>query len=406
MAKKIILTALGLIAVVGALAGIKIMQFKAMAAVPPTVPPESVAVVEVKEADWQPTIDAVGSITAVQGVTLSAEVPGTIKRIAFESGEIVKAGQVLVELDVVTEKAQLQAAEANAELARTNLDRDTALEKSGSIATNQVKTSIATSKQAQAELARLGSIISKKTIRAPFSGRTGLRMVNLGQFVGNGDKIVTLQSPDPVYVDFSLPQQRLSDLKEGLEIRVVTDSFPNDTFTGKLAAIQPELDQVTRNVKLRGELKNPDGKLRPGMFVRAQVVLPQSEKVVVIPSTAVMYAPYGDSVYVVGPPKPKDSSEKQDDKSKSGDEKKAEQADKGEKAAKAEQPADPNALEAEQKFVRLGTTRGDFVAISKGLKPGDKVVVTGAFKLRNGAPVVINNDLLPKASENPKPNDT
>lgn len=403
MAKKIILTALGLIAVVGALAGIKIMQFKAMAAAPPTIPPETVAVVEVKEADWQPTIDAVGTITAVQGVTLSAEVPGTIKRIAFESGEIVKAGQVLVELDAVTERAQLQAAEANAELARTNLERDTALEKSGSIAANQVKTSVATSKQAEAELARLGSIISKKTIRAPFSGRTGLRMVNLGQFVGNGDKIVTLQSPDPVYVDFSLPQQRLSELKEGLEIRVTTDSFPNETFTGQIAAIQPELDQTTRNVKLRGELKNPEGKLRPGMFVRAQVVLPQSEKVVVIPSTSIMYAPYGDSVFVVGPPKPKDSTERQ-----AQDKSETEKAKGGKKdeAAAAAQPADPNALEAEQKFVRLGTTRGDFVSITKGLRPGDKVVVTGAFKLRNGSPVVINNDLLPKVSENPKPNDT
>jgi membrane fusion protein (multidrug efflux system) len=404
MAKKIILTALGLIIVVGALAGIKVMQFQAMSASAATAgpPPESVAVSEVKEVMWQPTIEAVGTITAVQGVTLSAEVPGTIKRIAFESGALVKAGEVLVELDSVTERAQLQAAEANADLARTNLDRDTALEKSGSIAANQVKTSIATSKQSQAELARLQSIISKKTIRAPFSGRTGLRMINLGQFVGNGDAIVSLQSPDPVYVDFSLPQQRLSDLTEGLEVRVVTDSFPDEQFTGKLAAIQPELDAVTRNVKLRGELKNPKGQLRPGMFVKAQVVLPNSEKVVVVPATAIMYAPYGDSVFVVGPPPEKAKTsepEKTADKGKAAGE-------KGEKAATAEKPADPNALVAEQKFVRLGATRGDFVAIVKGLKPGDKVVVTGAFKLRNGAPVVINNSLLPTLSETPKPNDT
>jgi membrane fusion protein (multidrug efflux system) len=379
MAKKILLTALGLIVVVGGLAGIKIMQFKAMTAQASTAgpPPESVAAIEVKEVLWQPTIDAIGTITAVQGVTLSAEVPGTIKRIAFESGELVKAGQVLVELDATTEKAQLLAAEASADLARTNLERDVALEKSGSIAANQVRTSTATAKQSEAELQRLQSIISKKTIRAPFTGRVGLRQVNLGQFVGNGDAIVSLQSPDPVYVDFALPQQRLSDLTVGLEVRVATDAFPNETYTGKLAAIQPELDATTRNVKLRGELQNPKGELRPGMFVRAQVVLPQNEKVIAVPSTAIMYAPYGDSVYVVVPAKGTD-----------------------------EKPADPKALVAEQKFVRLGQTRGDFVAITKGLKPGDKVVVTGAFKLRNNAPVVVNNELLPQASENPKPNDT
>jgi len=379
MAKKILLTALGLIVVVGALAGVKIMQFKAMTASAANAgpPPEAVAASEVTEVLWQPTIEAVGTITAVQGVTLSAEVPGTIKRIAFDSGELVKAGEILVELDAQTEKAQLLAAEATAELARTNLSRDTALEKSGSIAANQVKTSSATAKQAEAELVRLQSIISKKTIRAPFSGRTAMRQINLGQLLGNGDAIVSLQSPDPVYVDFSLPQQRLSSLNVGLEVRVVTDSFPDETYTGKLTAIQPELDAVTRNVKLRAELQNPKHELRPGMFVRAQVVLPQSEKVVAVPSTAIMYAPFGDSVYVVVPAPAKDGK-----------------------------PADPKALIAEQKFVRLGQTRGDFVAITKGIKPGDKVVVTGAFKLRNNAPVVVNNDLLPSASETPKPNDT
>jgi membrane fusion protein (multidrug efflux system) len=195
-----------------------------------------------------------------------------------------------------------------------------------------------------------------------------------------------------------LPQQRLSELVVGLEIRVVTDSFPDETFTGKLAAIQPELDAATRNVKLRGELQNPKGQLRPGMFVRAQVILPKSEKVVVIPATSVMYAPYGDSVFVVGHEPPKKTKAPNED---------ADAKDAKPNAAKTpEKPTDPNAWFAEQKFVRLGQTRGDFVAVTNGLNPGDKVVVTGAFKLRNGAPVVINNSLLPPLSETPKPNDT
>ena len=379
MAKKIILTALGLIVVVGGLAGVKYLQFSAMAAQGSAAgpPPEAVAVSEVTEATWQPTIEAVGTITAVQGVTLSAEVPGTVRRIAFESGEIVKAGQVLVELDSATERAQLQAAEASHELARTNLESGVALQKSGAIAGSQFLSLVAQAKQGEAEVTRLQTIISKKTIRAPFAGRTGIRTINLGQFVGNGAALVTLQSPDPVYVDFSLPQQRLSELSVGLELRVQSDSFPKSQYTGKLSAIQPELDQATRNVLLRGTLQNPAGELRPGMFVRVQVVIPKDERVVVVPLTAIMYAPYGDSVYVVGPA-----------------------------PAEKDKPADPKKLVAKQSFVRLGATRGDYVAITKGLKPGDKVVVTGAFKLRNGAAVVINNDLLPSASENPKPNDT
>lgn len=356
------------------------MQFGAMSASAANAgpPPESVAAADVNEVTWQPMIDAVGTITAVQGVTLTAEVPGTVRRIAFDSGVLVKAGQVLVELDASTERAQLLAAQATAEMAHVNLDSGKALERSGSIAATQFKQYVATAKQAEAELTRLQSIIDKKTIRAPFAGRTGIRQINLGQFMGNGDKIVSLQSPDPVYVDFSLPQQRLAELTEGLDVQVTTDSFPNEAYPGKLSAIQPELDAATRNVLLRATLQNPKGQLRPGMFVRAQVVLPKNEKVVVVPATAIMYAPYGDSVFLLTPPPP----------SKDG------------------KPAVANALVAQQTFVRLGETRGDFVAITKGLKPGDKVVVTGAFKLRSGAPVVVNNDLLPSASENPKPDDT
>lgn len=372
MAKKILLATLGLVLLIGGLAGVKVLQFKTMFAQAATAgpPPEAVAVVEVKRTSWQPTLDTVGSITAVQGVTLSAEVPGRITRIAFESGQVVRAGAVLVELDSATELAQLQAAEATAELARTNLETGTALKETGAIAETQFKTYDAQAKQAEAELTRLRSLISKKTIRAPFTGRTGMREVNLGQFVGNGERIVSLQSPDPVYVDFALPQQRLSDLQVGLTTRVESDAFPESTFEGKLTAIQPEVDARTRNVRLRATMLNPNGELRPGMFVRTSVVLPQTEEVLVVPATAITYAPYGDSVFVV--------QDSKDGKTKT----------------------------VQQKFVRLGRTRGDFVAIAKGVAAADSVVVTGSFKLRNGASIIVNNDLLPKASETPEPDDT
>jgi membrane fusion protein (multidrug efflux system) len=372
MAKKIILTTLGLLLVVGGLAGVKVLQFKTMFASAATQgpPPEAVAVVQIENTNWQPTLEAVGSITAVQGVTLSAEVPGTIKRIAFESGTTVKQGAVLVELDSATEQAQLEAAEANAELARTNLESGTVLKESGAIAETQYKTYVATAKQAEAELTRLRSVIAKKTIRAPFAGRTGLREINLGQFVGNGDALVSLQSPDPVFVDFALPQQRLSELEVGLTTQVVSDAFPDSKFEGELTAIQPEVEASTRNVRLRALMKNPQGELRPGMYVRTEILLPRAEDVLVVPVTAITYAPFGDSVFVV--------------------------RDAKEGGGKV----------VEQKFVRLGRSRGDFVAVTQGLSAGDWVVVTGSFKLRNGSPITVNNSLLPKASETPNPDDT
>lgn len=376
MGKKILFTTLGLLLVVGSLVGVKVAQFKAMGAQAENAgpPPEAVAVSEVKEVTWRPRLDAVGTVTPVQGVTLTAEVPGTVRRIAFESGALVKAGDVLVELDAVTERAQLEAADAQSELAHVNLESGKRLVDSGAIATTQFKTYQAQARQSEAEQTRLRSIIGKKTIRAPFTGRVGLRSINIGQFVGNGDALVSLQSLDPVYVDFSLPQQRLSELAVGLEVRVESDAYPSSEYVGALSAIQPQVDPTTRSVKLRATLGNQSGELRPGMFVRVQVVLPRDEKLLVVPSTAIMYAPYGDSVFVV-------------------------------KDGKAEDSKKPGPV-AQQKFVRLGATRGDFVAITKGLERGEKVVVTGAFKLRNGASVEINNDLLPAASERPKPNDT
>lgn len=371
MAKKFILTVLGLIVVVGGLVGVKVLQFKTMfaASAHAAAPPESVATSPVSETQLNPKLDAVGSVVAVQGVTLNAEITGTIRRIAFESGASVQAGAVLVELDTSVEKAQLEAASASRELAQINLDSGRALVESGAIPKAQWVALEAQAKQSAAEVARLNALIAKKTIRAPFSGRTGMRQVNLGQLVGAGDAIVSLQSLDPVYVDFALPQQRMSQLKTGAKVTVTTDAFPNKVFEGELSAINPELDAATRSVRLRATLKNPETQLHPGMFTKAQLLLPAQEKVLLVPNTAVMFAPYGDSVFVV-------------------DQK------------------DPKQLSVQQKFVRLGTAQGDYVVVLEGLSASDTVVTTGAFKLRNGASIVVNNDLKPDPSLKPNPTDT
>ncbi|MEY4581306.1 MAG: hypothetical protein RL701_6009 [Pseudomonadota bacterium] len=371
MAKKLVLTALALIIVVGGLVGIKVLQFKTMFAQMALAapPPEAVATSVVTETTLSPTLDSVGSMTAVQGVTLNAEVAGTIQRIAFESGTNVAAGAVLVELDTSVERAQLQAAAANQELARINLESGHTLVGSGAIAKNQYVALDAQAKQAQAEVTRLQALIAKKTIRAPFAGRTGIRQVNLGQLVGNGDPVVSLQSLDPVYVDFTLPQQKLSQITLGAKVHIVTDVFPDEVFEGDLSAIQPEIDVSTRSIRVRATLKNPEGKLRPGIFATVQVALPQVEKVLLVPGTAIAYAPYGDSIFVV------------DNK-------------------------DPQHPVVQQKFVRLGAARGDFVVVTQGLNAGDTVVSTGNFKLRNGMAVTINNTLKPDASLTPKPTDS
>jgi len=372
MAKKLVVTIFALLLAVGALVTIKVLQFKTMfaAAALAAPPPESVSTARVEASEWQPTLDAVGSVTPVQGVTLNAEVTGTIQRISFESGAKVQAGDVLVELDTSVEQAQLNSALATQELARINLESGRSLVKTAAMSTNQFAALDATYKQSQAEVARLKAVITKKTIRAPFAGQTGLRQVNLGQLVGSGTQIVTLQALDPVYVDFSLPQQRLSQLQVGATVHVATDAFPNGVFDGVLLAVQPEVDETTRNVRVRAELKNPDAKLRPGMFITVQVALPTQENVLLIPATAVTYAPYGDSVFVV------DST------------------------------TNPKQPTVQQKFIRLGAARGDFVVVSEGLKEGETVVISGAFKLRNGTAVIINNSLNVDLALNPKPTDT
>lgn len=376
MKKKILLGAAVVVLVFLVLAGVKAMQIRAMIgqASAMQIPPEPVTSAEVKQETWQPTFSAVGSISAVQGVTVSAEVGGAVDRIAFDSGATVKQGDLLVQLDVASEEAQLRAEEANAELARLDIERARDLVERKVIAKSEWDAAEAKYKQAVARVENFRALIAKKTIRAPFAGRLGIRQVNLGQIVEVRQPIVSLQSLDPVYVDFSLPQQRLAALEVGMKVEVTTDAVPDRKFAGTLTALNSSIDAATRSVPLQGTLENKDHLLRPGMFAKVEVVLPQEKPVLVIPATAVAYAPYGDSVFVI---------EQQKDE-KSGQ----------------------SGLVLRQQFVRLGDTKGDFVTVTQGLTAGQQIVSTGVFKLRNGAPVMINNELAPKPQLAPKPADT
>jgi membrane fusion protein (multidrug efflux system) len=372
MTKKIILTLVIVLVLVGLLAGIKGLQFQTMFAQGANFaqPPETVTTTEVKQDTWQPTLTAVGSVAAVQGVMLSAEMSGAVKNIAFESGATVRAGDLLVELDSSVEQAQLRSAMASADLARLNLERARELRGKKMMSQADLDSAEAQAKQANAQIDNIRAVIAKKTIRAPFAGRTGIRQVNLGQFLDNGAAIVTLQSLDPVYVDFALPQQNLARLSVGMAVRVTTDAFPGQSFEGKLTAINSEVDAVTRNVRLQATLAT-DGRLRPGMYVNVAAVLPETERVLMIPATAVLYAPYGDSVFVV--------EDKKDEKT------------------------GVVGKVLNQRFVRLGKMRGDFVVVASGLDVDQTIVTTGVFKLRNGMSVVVDNKLAPNFQLAPKP---
>ena len=362
--------------IVGPLMLIKISQFKAMGAAgaATVIPATIVTAAPVSEESWANSLVATGSLAPVQGVTVGAELPGKIVKIGFEPGAAVRAGDLLVQLDISTEEAQLRAAEATAALGMANLARAKELNVTKTNSMADLDAADAQAKQAAAQADSIRAIIAKKTIRAPFAGRLGLRLVNLGQVLKDGEPITTLQTLDPIYVNFSLPQQRLSQLAPGNTVRVMSDAAPSQTFEGKITAINPEIDATTRSVRVQATISNREEKLRAGMFVNAEVVLPTETKVLVIPATAVLYAPYGDSVFVV-------------------DEKKDAKSGKVERVLR-------------QQFVRLGATRGDFVVVVDGLKAGESVVTSGVFKLRAGTPVVIDNTLAPKAQLAPKPSNS
>ena len=337
-------------------------------------PPVTVTSAVVKEENWAPILSAVGTVSAVEGAIVATELGGVVSEIDFESGASAKKGDILMKLDTSSEGAQLRTAEAELKLARQDLERTRDLATRRVISQAELDAGESKLKQKEGAVDNMRAMIAKKEVRAPFNGELGIRQVNVGQMINAGQQVVPITSLDPVYVDFSLPQQHLAQLSQGLEVRVQSDAVSGREFKGKLTAVNSMIDSVTRNVSVQATLENPDHALRPGMFAKVEVMLPEKHPALVIPGSAVSYAPFGDSVFVI--------------------EKK-----KDEKTGKESEVI-------RQQFVRVGEPRGDFVSITSGLKTGESVVSTGVFKLRNGMTVAINNDLAPKPQVNPTPADS
>jgi membrane fusion protein (multidrug efflux system) len=333
-------------------------------------PPEAVTTIVARQEEWPATLSAIGTVAAVQGVEVSADLPGTVDRIAFDSGQAVREGDVLAVLDTRQEQAQLAAAEAQRDLATLNFDRMQGLLKERVISRAEFDRATAEHRQMEARVGEIRAAIDRKTIRAPFSGILGIRHVNLGQYLSGGDALVTLQSLNPIRVNFGVPQQAVGQVRVGRRVRITANDLAGVEVAGQVTAIDSLVDEATRNIQVQATLANPDGKLRPGMFVQAEVVLGPGQTIVALPASAISYAPYGDSVFVVSELKGEDG------KTYTG---------------------------VRQQFVQLGAARGDQIAVTSGIKPGDEVVTSGVFKLRNGAAVQINNAVQPANSAAPKP---
>lgn len=370
MIKRMLLMLAVVAVIVAAIAYVKFGQIKAAKAQASSFqpPPEAVTTVVAQQETWPSTVSSIGTVTAVQGVTVSADLPGIVETISFESGRMVRAGQVLVKLDTRQEEAQLAAAESARNLAKLNLDRMKGLHEGGVVSQSDYDRVAAESTQSEARVGEIRATIARKIIRAPFSGLLGIRQVNLGQFLSGGSPIVPLQSLSPVYVNFAVPQREVGQLRAGATVHLQVEGAESVQATGKITAVDSVVDPETRNVQIQSTFANSDGKLRPGMFVEARVLLGESQPVVALPASAVSYAPYGDSVFVV--------------------------------------EAKGAAHSVRQQFVKLGGTRGDQVAVVSGLKAGDEVVTSGVFKLRPGAAVTVNNKIQPGNSVAPTPEDS
>ncbi|QGM44908.1 efflux RND transporter periplasmic adaptor subunit [Methylocystis heyeri] len=335
-------------------------------------PPQTVSVTTAKVSEWTPTLQAIGTFRAVSGADLALEASGVVEKILFQSGEDVAEGQVLLELRKDTDKSRLESLKATAELNEINLRRDQAQLKLKAVAQATVDSDSANLKSARAEVAQQEAVIAQKTLRAPFAGRLGIRSADLGQYLSAGTVVVTLQSLDTLYLDFVLPQQNLNGLSVGQSVTAAVDAFPDQSFVGKITAINSKVDQASRNVQVRAAFANPDRKLRPGMFAAVTIAVGKPELLVTVPQTAIVHAPYGASVFL------------------------------------AQKPADAKegaGLVARQTFIQLGLTRGDEVAVQKGLKAGDVVVTAGQVKLRNGVPLKISDAPQPPVEPAPRPVD-
>ncbi len=375
MKKRMFQMLLVVLAIIATLGFVKFQQIsKAIAAGKSfTMPPTSVTSIVAAQERWEGKIEAVGSVQPVQGVTLSADLPGVVSRIAFQSGSPVRTGQALVVLDSRQERAQLASAQASLQLARSNLDRSRKLLEGQVIAQAEFDQVEALHRQAEARVHEIEATIQRKTIRAPFSGVAGIRQVNLGQYVNSGDPVVPLQSRNPIYVDFAVPQQQVGQLRVGDPVGCHIDENSPEIATGRITAINPVVDNDTRNTQIQATFQNTKGVLRPGMYVTVQVRLGDQTSVVALPVTAINYAPYGDSVFII------EQMKGPDGKPYRG---------------------------VRQQFVKLGGARGDQVAVLDGVKPGQEVATSGVFKLRAGAPVVVNNSVQPSNSSAPKPEDS
>lgn len=376
MTKRMFIMAGGIVLLVAALALGKFLQIRQMMASSPRPGPQTVTAIQVQALEWQPQLSSVGTLVAVRGVDVSSEIAGMVRDVRFRSGDEVKSGQVLFALNADADLAQLHALQASADLAATVLARDEAQFAAQAISQAQLDNDRAELKSRRALVAQQQALLDKKTIRAPFPGKLGITAINPGQFVNPGDKLVTLQTVDPIYVDFYVPQKQLAGLAVGQKLSLGSDAWPGAAFPARLTAISPKVDPVTRNVLVEATVANPKRQLLPGMFANVSLEQGERQRHLTLPQTAITYNPYGSTVFVLAPGQGKD----------------APRDDKG-------QPL----LVAQQVFVTTGATRGDQVAVLTGLKEGQTIVTSGQLKLKNGTPVVIDNQVQPANSAAPTP---
>lgn len=346
--------------------------------------PQTVSAVPASTSMWRREIETVGSLGVINGSDLALQVSGIVQSISFDSGNPVGAGQVLLKLNADDDIAKLASLEATVELYAVTLKRDQGQFAINAVSQATLDTDKANLKNAQALVAQQKALVEQKTLRAPFAGRLGVRQISVGQYLSAGTAIVTLQALDPIYADFNLPQQELSQIKNGQAVTIAIDAFPGKNFVGEIAAINPKVDSVTRNVKVRAAMQNPDGQLLPGMFAKVSILVGEPEQLVTLPQTAVVANPYGDSVFILGSRNNKDEKGNKDEKS--------DKDDKGDGGA---------GLTAQQSFIKTGLVRGDRIAVLQGVKEGDLVVTAGQMKLHNGSVVKVDNSHAPVAEASP-----